>query len=113
MTTATKGRGSISIASKIWDDLGQPETPEAWHKALLLPENYKVVAIRPRYEPGLHTNTEIIVLVESDAIPRGDAHISQTQVTPYYCKHEDGKVELTRIELTQWDGERWQKVSNA
>ena len=110
MKTSTKGRGYISVASKIWDDLGQPETPLAWHKALLLPENYEVVAIRPRHETGLHTNAEIIVLVESDAIPVGDAHIAQTQVIPYYCKHEDGRVELTYIEINQWDGERWQKV---
>lgn len=38
----SKGRGYIYVSAGLWEQLGKPETPKAWHKALMLPDMYEV-----------------------------------------------------------------------
>lgn len=94
----TKGWGMLYISREVFPYLGKPETPEQWHKALLLPDTFEVVNINMHHQKGI----ELIVL--SDEIKVDDAHILQVEVAPQYRRNGD-VVELMSIYLYKWDGE--------
>ena len=106
---AKRGRGIIRISNvpELLEGLGNPEAPEEWHKALLLPEHYVVESARPRIIPGALDGTEIVLVVESEAIPLSERPIDDTVVMPCYYRYESGTVQLTCIDINQWDGEYW------
>ena len=86
----TKGRGSLRISVGVWIDMGRPETPEAWQKALLLPECYQVESANA----SSHGHFELIVT----GIPQIEESQGMPEVVPYYF-NEGGKVSLRRIEI--------------
>lgn len=117
LDTKVKGRGMLYVHSSIWENgLDKPTTPEQWHKALLLPDNFEVQSIGRRVD---YPNDRFELTVLSETIPTDTDHITQTEITPYYyainkCM-EDGTVNrqviLTRIDVNQWNGEKWETVA--
>lgn len=96
-------RGRILVTPSVWEQIGKPETSDAWQKALLLPERYKVERVE-------HPGKLFCIFVLSEAIPVSDAHISQVDIHPFYCRNENRQTYLDRIEISEWDGEHWQTV---
>ena len=105
----TKRRGIIYISASVWKKTGMTcDTPDAWHKKLLLPAQYEIE--RVEHVNCLNSMREVFKLtVASDAIPMSDAHISQVELTPFYGL-SNGTPELLRIEMKQWDGKAWNLV---
>lgn len=77
---------------------GNPETLEAWHKALCLPEDYKLVG-------AIHSHSfdfmSMYFLLESEHIP--ESPLGLARINPIYRRefHEDGSSNavLVRIEF--------------
>lgn len=91
-----RGRGRIQISAALWAEIGKPETPEAWHKALLLPENYEVERVEHRPD-GLYS---VWALSEGILRVNGAEYTSPVEVRPNYRKREDGTSELTHIDMS-------------
>lgn len=99
MDTTPKGRGIISVSATLWPELGSPETPEAWHKALLLPESYTVESVEQPLGGLALVRGEVFKLTVQ-GVPPGEGESTELpDVEPYYIKNEDGTVALLRIEI--------------
>lgn len=75
--------------------LGNPATLEDWHKALLLPENYKVIGWKT-----VPHGMSLAVLVESDAIPLSASGLAEVKPV-YHREYREGTSHavLDRIEF--------------
>jgi hypothetical protein len=106
METAIKGRGYISVQARAWSEIGSPETPEQWHKALLLPEDYEI----ERIERDRHVRQGELfgVFVRHEDIPIIGDHTPMPEIKPLYTRTEDGTTALSSIEIWHWDG-HWKK----
>lgn len=93
--------GIIFINAGLEEQLTNISTPEEWHKALLLPDNYKVIGAKRTFFSTFIDDTAIVV--ESNTIPEHSSGL--TMVTPFYRSvlddTETGKhhAELDRIEF--------------
>lgn len=102
-----KRRGILYVTASAWEKIGKPETPDAWHKTLLLPEHYELQSVE--IVSRQHVDATFQLTVASDAIPMSDAHISQVELTPFYGL-SNGTPQLLRIEVNEWDGKAWNLV---
>lgn len=85
-----RGCGRIQVSAALWVALGKPETPEAWHKALLLPENYEV----ERVEQAVNGVYNAWVLSEDILTVIGAERVSPVDVIPNYRRDEEGRVAI-------------------
>lgn len=106
-----KGCGLLRVSANVWPHLGSPETPEAWHKALLLPGDYEVECVEDSEEGIFH----LYILHERIPVVEGVAVLPQ--VEPYYIMRSNEETgerigpELTRIDIWYWKDGEFQKVS--
>jgi hypothetical protein len=104
--TTTKGEGLLFVDASLWEDLGKPDTPEAWHTAILLPESYEIVHIGL---PTLHDN-RYTLHVRHEAIPMVAGAAHRPVVLLHHEVTFDGEhkqVFLHKVEIRQWNGTRW------
>lgn len=97
-----RGRGILSVHDNLWPHMGKPETPAAWHKAILLPDEWRVEQV----ERGQHDFFELTVSHES--LPVVD-DVHSLSLTMHHRKEYD-VVLFDHIEAFRWDGEHWQEV---
>lgn len=88
------GRGRILVSTQVWLKLGSPEEPEAWHKALLLPEGYEVEQVTHNDLRGWFA---LIVVHESIPVTQGDT--LPDLVPCYVSNNSEHKTYLDRIEI--------------
>lgn len=81
---------------------GNPETLEEWHKALLLPDTFKVVG--SKYAPFAPYGQQVL-LVESDEIPEPRKETGLTLVNPLYVsvQNEDGVTFTPHFERMEFE----------
>lgn len=111
----TKGRGYIRVSASLWDETGKPETPEAWHKVLLLPETYEIERIE-HHEYGDARGNVFDVFVQHEDIPIIGDHTPMPEVRPFYrAEYHEGettlekKAFLDRIEIWAWQDGQWKQ----
>lgn len=103
-----QGEGLLHIDASVWENIGKPETFDAWHKGLLLPESYAIE--RVEQQDGFYilhvTHKAIPVVVGASYLPR---------VMPHYTRHFEDRqkrVSLARVEILLWNKDKgWQTVA--
>lgn len=86
-----KGIGLLRVSAVLWPDLGWPVTPQAWHKALLLPEGYEIERVKRTDSHDARDNL-FELYVRSDEIPVTPAFSPLPEITPRYSvQYEQGK----------------------
>ncbi len=103
-----KGCGTLFVEAALWPYLVFPETPDEWQYVLLLPEEWKVLAVRRIGVGGKEDRFDLTVTHK--CIPE-TADETRTMVSPSYLKHVDGKVELFDVVVQQFDGQRWKTIA--
>lgn len=101
----TRGHGCMRVSMGIYAFLGSPTTPDEWHKALLLPDNYEILRVERKASQDLF---ELTLL--SEDIPVGEGIF----VDPFYIAlfDADGKKipQLDHIEMSRWNGKSWEDI---
>lgn len=99
-------QGNIHITKNAGELRGCDLTTTAgWQKALLLPDDYRVLEVR-----STHQCVDIwVVIVESDQIPAVEGRVLP-EIVPIYRKDAGMHPALERIETRLWDGNGWRAL---
>lgn len=97
------------LSHQVWRDLGEPDTFEAWHRALHLSDAYAITQIEE--VNSLNSSLrhgQYHLTVKSVHLPQRETLKIPDTFNPYYRRDDRGVVELTKIEVWHWTGEKWQ-----
>lgn len=104
------GEGLLCVDASLWEEIGKPETHDAWRKALLLPESYRIERIE-----HLRELKRFVLRVRHEAIPVVVGASYLPRVVPFYTRRfRDGQTSawLAHIDIRVWDEqEGWQTVA--
>lgn len=115
MEEKIKQQGMIYVSAGAWDDLGKPETCEAWKKALLLPDAYDIESVdKSRKQYGDYTlrNGDVYTLyVRHEDIPEVVGASLLPEVVPVYRRNDNKQVMLQYIEMRKYYDDDWHVVA--